>query len=447
MFRHRRHFSLDSPAPITTLRSPTVSSIRGSYTLQSSPTAAGLRTARLTAHTSPLALAPAISTPLSPICGESVENILPRPSSPSSASSTDEYDDADMDDEMERMVSSVVNSPTELEVAAFAASPNGRSSVSQLGLGLPSTLQERHNHVGNRRWTARASSHRAASRSLIGVMSAEDPKLNMGMRAAFGNYRKRFLSIQTAALTGTSADLGGGAGAAISPAPITVTVSPASPTSSGPSAFASTPQVGHAAEVLVSPTNEVSTPKTSSLLSPPQSPEEVAEQQRSIIGQSPALAATRTGAMHGPHGHRRAVSAGSLPSLDQIREWSQRRHVTGVPSVSPVKTVITDEGYNEEETLEVLASHIAKPAAPCSPLASPEGRRENRLDRVLKSRPNALLANRIRSTVGMSASVPCSPVVNAEKEDGKRVECARQMVNVLGKRRSMTAMRFNAIAA
>ena len=150
--------------------------------------------------------------------------------------------------------------------------------------------------------------------------------------------------------------------------------------------------------------------------------------------------------MHGPHGHRRAVSAGSLPSLDQIREWSQRRHVTAVPSVSPVKTVITDEGYNEE-ALEVLACEPAKPAQLPSPLASPEGRRENRLDRVLKSRPNALLANRIRSTVGTSASVPCSPVVNAEKEDGKRVECARQMVNVLGKRRSMTAMRSNVIAA
>ena len=195
MFRHRRHFSLDSPAPITTLRSPTISSIRGSYTLQSSPTAAGLRTARLTAHTSPLALAPAISTPLSPICGESVEGILPRHSSSASASSSDEYDDDDdIDDQMERMVSSVVNSPTEPEVAAFAASPTGRSGISQLGLGLPSTLQERHYHVGSKRRTARASSQGAASRSLVGVMSAEDPKLNMGMQAAFGNYRKRFLS-------------------------------------------------------------------------------------------------------------------------------------------------------------------------------------------------------------------------------------------------------------
>ena len=251
-------------------------------------------------------------------------------------------------------------------------------------------------------------------------------------------------AVQTAALTATSADLGGGAGAAISPAPITVTVSPASPTSSGSSAFTAIPQVGDATEVFM---DEAAASKTSSLLSPPQSPEEAAEQQRRIIGRRPALAATRTSAMHGPHGHRRAVSAGSLPSLDQIREWSQRRHVMPVPSISPVKTVVTDEGYNEEETLEVLAAETAKPAEPSSPLASPGGRRENRLDKVLKSRPNALLANRIRSTAGTSASVPCSPVANAEKEDGNRIECARQMVNVLGKRRSMTAIRSNAVAA
>lgn len=141
------------------------------------------------------------------------------------------------------------------------------------------------------------------------------------------------------------------------------------------------------------------------------------------------------------------MSAGSLPSLEQIREWSQRRHVSAVPTISPVKNVITDEGYDEEESTEVLAAEIAKPEEPTSSLTSPEGRRENRLDRVLKSRPNALLTNRIKSAVGASASLPCSPVVNAEKDHGKRVECARQMVNVLGKRRSMTAMRSNAVVA
>lgn len=149
MIRHRRYASLDS----ATLHG--LAPIRQAFTLQQS--SSGPHTARLTAHTSPLALAPAISTPCSPHSDS----------------------DTEMEEQLERMVSSVVNSPTTPPSANFG-------SASQLGLGLPSTMQH------YRRQVLSAS----AGRSLLATRGAGegDPKLNMGMRAAVGSYRKRVLT-------------------------------------------------------------------------------------------------------------------------------------------------------------------------------------------------------------------------------------------------------------
>lgn len=143
------------------------------FTLQSGPhTPTGLRTARLTAHTSPLALADAIAPPLSP-----------------KIETGDEMDD--MEEEMERMVSSVVNTPVDPNLSAEPSPP--LSNQSELGLGLPGTLQAQQ-------MQARKALSTPSTRSLLGHNNHEPdpkvsmPKLNMGMRAAFGNYRKRCLS-------------------------------------------------------------------------------------------------------------------------------------------------------------------------------------------------------------------------------------------------------------
>lgn len=166
MLRHRRHVSLDSSAFLG------LAPVRQTFTLQHS--SSGPRTARLTAHTSPLALAPAISTPCSPQSDS----------------------DAEMEEELERMVSSVVNSPTE----GVASSPTFRSA-SQLGLGLPSTMQ---GHGGHRRSMSTVS----VSRSLLSNkgFSEADPKHNMGMRAAVGNYRKRVLTGELVGFTRCNRD-------------------------------------------------------------------------------------------------------------------------------------------------------------------------------------------------------------------------------------------------
>lgn len=90
----------------------------------------------------------------------------------------------DLDEEMERMVSSVVNSPVEASVASEPSPPI--SAISSLGLNLPGPLQSQQSQ-------ARQALASASTRSLLGS-NHNTPKLNMGTRAAFGNYRKRCLS-------------------------------------------------------------------------------------------------------------------------------------------------------------------------------------------------------------------------------------------------------------
>ena len=158
---------------------------------------------------------------------------------------------------------------------------------------------------------------------------------------------------------------------------------------------------------------------SSSLLTPPVSPE----------------APTRPSS-HARSSHRRVVSAGALPSLDQIREWSERRTVSSF--VGSSKQYNRDEGFDEGScttSVEVLV--------PAQPLA--QKRRENRLDKILRARP--VPSSRIRS----SASVPTTPVVQLTKEisigeptDKQREDRATQMVHVLGKRRSLIALRGSA---
>lgn len=90
----------------------------------------------------------------------------------------------DLDEEMERMVSSVVNSPVEPTVGTQPSPPT--SAISSLGLNLPGPLQSQQSQ-------ARQALSSASSRSLLGS-NHNTPKMNMGTRAAFGAYRKRCLS-------------------------------------------------------------------------------------------------------------------------------------------------------------------------------------------------------------------------------------------------------------
>lgn len=136
-------------------------------------------------------------------------------------------------------------------------------------------------------------------------------------------------------------------------------------------------------------------------------------------------------------GHRRVVSAGSLPSLEQIRQWSERRSVSCTPDT--IEQPERDEGYSEPDHTVV---EVLLPAQRLANFTFGGNRKENRLDMILKARP--VPAGRIKS----SMSVPTTPVVQLTKEvepmERQREERAKQMVNLLGKRRSLTALRGSA---
>jgi hypothetical protein len=170
MSRHRRHSSLDSYKMIN---SP---SIVPNFTLQVTPSMqAGLGNTQTKitahAHTSPLATEVTLS------------------SSPFSPTRLEEgMDDVDRNPEMKRMVSSVVNSPIDPTISS-ERSPS-LQNFNRFELGLPGCLQAQQN-------SARQAMFTPSTRSLLGgdsVHHKADPKLTMGTRAAFGNFRKRCFS-------------------------------------------------------------------------------------------------------------------------------------------------------------------------------------------------------------------------------------------------------------
>lgn len=159
---HRRHSSLDSHVFSTPLQPPQ------SYTLQGGLSArpAFRLPVKMTAHapSSPLITATTIASVSSPPPG-SLENF-------------------EMDAEMERMVSSVVNSPVDSSLQSLVSPP--LSAISSLGLVLPGPLQSQQTQ-------AKKTLSTAATRSLLGSLT-DNPKANMSTRAAFGNYRNKILS-------------------------------------------------------------------------------------------------------------------------------------------------------------------------------------------------------------------------------------------------------------
>lgn len=247
MLRHRRHLSLDSSG---FSRDLPVSSLRQAFTLQqSTPFSPGLGSARIprwTAHTSPLSLSPAVRAENdsedesgssdeeersgkvdSPTAAQAANRLsLERKSSKSShqscGSSSDTTRTASSDDdevggqgssdgedgsssidsiddeEMQRMVSSVVNSPTEENSNLSAKSPphllpRGMSAFQPMV--APSRIEQ-----GNTFVHRRALSN-GSLRSLLGLPAAPelDPKTKLGMRAAVGSYRRRQHSCKFAA--------------------------------------------------------------------------------------------------------------------------------------------------------------------------------------------------------------------------------------------------------
>lgn len=212
MHRHRRHASLDSYSAAAASANLGQSSIRHAYTLQQTP---GLRTARLTAHTSPLSLAAALTPPLTPRGPVEFEDKIGLPAlAMKSANPLDEEgsdsseSDAELDAEMERMVSSVVNSPTEPDPPMTKSEQRA-----SLGYGPPPGLpppppvsgyfagQMPHLDLNERK--ERMSSFASAGRSLLGA-SESSAKTNIGMQAAFGNFKKRCLSSESAVENGKS---------------------------------------------------------------------------------------------------------------------------------------------------------------------------------------------------------------------------------------------------
>lgn len=201
MYRHRRHTSLDSYSPLSVGIGP-----RSSYTLQKSATGNGPRTSRLTAHTSPLALSAVVSAPLSPQTEEfetDTDGVAAVGTEPVNGLPTEEDMMRQMDQEMEAMVSSVVNTPT---------TPSYRRPVThpaQLGLGLPPGKLHRSASVecmrdpeGGPALLPSQESRQLRQSLLSGSFGAPPvpahaPKTAMTMRAALGSYRKRRMSGQS----------------------------------------------------------------------------------------------------------------------------------------------------------------------------------------------------------------------------------------------------------
>ena len=198
--------------------------------------------------------------------------------------------------------------------------------------------------------------------------------------------------------------------------PPAVTISVASPTQTDSEVSPCGAVTGSPAASPLSATSQGS----SCLLTPPASPD------TSSTSNSPARGA-----------HRRVVSAGALPSLDQIRQWSERRTVSAIPANAKQRS--RDEGFDEGDAQPSVEVSFA-----AQPLAQGIGKKkENRLDRILRARP--VPTSRIKSSV----SVPNTPVIQLTREilidsmSTQREERAKQMVNVLGKRRSLTTLKDN----
>ncbi|KAK9897138.1 hypothetical protein P389DRAFT_53693 [Cystobasidium minutum MCA 4210] len=146
---------------------------------------------------------------------------------------------------------------------------------------------------------------------------------------------------------------------------------------------------------------------------------------------------------------RRSASVGALPSLDQIREWSLRRN--GIHGDSP-------DGGNAEGTgnaISLARPYTAAPptntqtlsppviqvlgATPPKPLPSSE-----RLQQL-----KTILGGTIRAAARQQTmSLPSSPVkgsfngnIPAPFEPQERSHCARKMVTVLERRKSISLVR------
>ena len=144
--------------------------------------------------------------------------------------------------------------------------------------------------------------------------------------------------------------------------------------------------------------------------------------------------------------HRRVVSAGSLPSLDQIAEWSLRRQNTSaavsneqLSNVAPANVDVTEEGN--------LAQTRQSPEAIVSVYIPPQKRgvgagtsRVSYVRNLARTPPPSIQVSPLLTAVSPAATPqhPQQHLKPGAPEDDKRVKCARVMVNVLEKRKSLT---------
>lgn len=146
--------------------------------------------------------------------------------------------------------------------------------------------------------------------------------------------------------------------------------------------------------------------------------------------------------------HRRSASAGTLPSLDQIRDWSLRRQGVLENTIEENHTASIQQSQNkarESENLPMNANGRTSALSPpaihihgASPPRLPKNSgRINRLQQVLEER-------KTNYRISRPVSLPSSPVnenapsfpIASSKQD--RSHCARQMVHMLEKRKSLT---------
>lgn len=166
------------------------------------------------------------------------------------------------------------------------------------------------------------------------------------------------------------------------------------------------------------------------LLSPPETYQVQVSLQEFV---PPPVAVTRT---------RRSASVGTLPSLDQIREWSLRRHGVASDDQSPVarqqveRPVTPPPGLTRDLSPPVVQIVAATPPQPNYPKE-----RLAQLNLVLQGSARVLRRQQ-------AASMPSSPAKDNFGQQAlplwneeTRVHCAKQMVSALGRRRSLSLVR------
>lgn len=176
-------------------------------------------------------------------------------------------------------------------------------------------------------------------------------------------------------------------------------------------------------------------PDSQGLLSPP---DDVGGTRTSLSTTGEACVVTRA---------RRSASVGTLPSLDQIRDWSLRRY----GGAGDLSADYSNTSHIQQTPLASPASSSTPSQTLCPPVIQIVGATPPKTlpssDRLLQLK--VILQGTIRAAARHKAvSLPSSPVKEAfacgrstASDYQERSHCAQKMVNVLERRKSVSLVR------